>query len=189
MDSVDEYIHLVEIKRRTEGGTTPTPTPTATPVAATLQGRVTLQGRPAAPNDRWVVSLTVKIGGTNYGATTDSAGYFTITGLTPGTYNICVKNSHTLSTGKTGVVLVTGTNAVDFGALREGDANNDDFITIVDFSVLAAGFFPAYDARADFNQDGYVNINDFSLLALNFGAHGDCAPVYNPPESHLVTEG
>ena len=189
LDSVDEYIHLVEIKKRTDEPAatptptrtsivTPTPTPTATPSAATLQGKVTLQGRPAAPNARWIVPLTVRIGATNYAVTTDSSGYFTITGLAPSTYDICVKNSHTLSARRPGVTLVTGVNAVDFGTLREGDANNDDFITIVDFSILATGFLPSYDVRADFNQDGYVNINDFSLLSTNFGGHGDCAPGY-----------
>lgn len=177
----NEWISFVEV---TKGGGVPsvTPTPTPTVIPCILQGKVTLQGRPAPPNDRWVVPLTVRIGSTSYSATTDSSGNFVVSGLTPGTYNICVKNSHTLSNRRTGVTLVAGTNTVDFGTLREGDANNDDFVTIVDFSMLAAGFFPSYNAAADFNQDGYVNINDFSLLALNFGANGDCAPGYAPPQ-------
>jgi hypothetical protein len=85
-----------------------------------------------------------------------------------------VKNSHTVSNRKTGVVLVAGRNDLDLGTLREGDANNDDRVSIIDFSILAAGFSPLYDARADFNQDGSVTIIDFSRLAQNFGVQGDC---------------
>jgi len=186
MDSGDETIHMVHIARGVGGGSptptlTPTPTPTATPVASTLRGRVWLQGRPAAPNAQWVVSLTVTVGGSGYGATTDTSGYFTITNLTPGTYCMCVKGAHTLARCKTGVTLVAGFNAVDFGspqsedALREGDADSDDVITIKDFSIMATAFgsIPVSDPRADFNQDGYVNISDFSLLATNFNGQGD----------------
>ena len=189
MDSGDEYIHMVEIVRRTEGGTTPTPspttptpTPTATPGLAILHGRVTLQRPNApAPHASWVVSLTVKIGETNYAATTDSSGYFAIPGLTPGTYDICVKNSHTVSNLKTGVVLVAGANAVDLGTLREGDANNNDFVNITDFSILASVFMTS-DARADFNQDGIVNINDFVLLRDNYFVSGECSSLSSSSE-------
>jgi len=173
-DDGNEWISFVEV---TKGGSQePTATPTVTPVLATLAGKVSLQGRPAPPNAQWVVALTVKVGATSYTATTDASGNFVVPGIAPGTYDICVKNSHTLSNKRTGVVLASGTNNVDFGTLREGDGNNDDYVTIVDFSLLSAGFFPSYNAAADFNQDGYVNINDFSLLSLNFGGHGDCAP-------------
>jgi hypothetical protein len=174
----NEWVSFVEVSK---GGVqqptlTPTPTATATPVLATLQGRVSLQGRPLPPNSQWIVALTVKVGGSPYPVTTDTSGNFSLPGLAPGSYDICVKNSHTLSNKRTGVVLVAGANSVDLGTLREGDGNNDDYVTIVDFSMLAAGFFPSYNVAADFNQDGYVNINDFSLLSLNFGGRGDCAP-------------
>jgi hypothetical protein len=185
MDSGDEYIHMVGITRRTEGGPSPTPTqtltptPTATPAAATLVGSVTLQ-RPnhPAPDPSWEVTLTLKIGDMNYPPVrTDSSGIFTITGLTPGTYDICVKNSHTLSTRTTGVVLAAGQNAVSLGTLREGDAETNytnDFINMRDFNLLASVFFTS-DSRADFNQDGIVNMVDFNLLRVNFFAQGDCA--------------
>jgi hypothetical protein len=98
-----------------------------------------------------------------------------LAGLTPGTYDIGVKNSHTLRNLVGGVTLVAGTNTIYFGTLLEGDANDDNYVNISDFSLLSAGFHPGYDARADFNEDGVVNIGDFSLLATNFGAHGDIA--------------
>jgi hypothetical protein len=152
---------------------TPTPTPTATPTACAMEGSVTLQGRPSKPHTSWSVPLTVIVGTTSYTVFTDEEGKFLLTGLTPGTYDIRVKNSHTLRNLKSAVVLVAGTNPVDLGTLVEGDANDDNVVNIKDFSILAAGFYPAYDARADFNADGYVNISDFSLLVTNFGLYGD----------------
>ncbi len=152
---------------------TPTPTPTATPVHCTIQGSVTLQGRPDVPHESWSVPLTVTVGDVSYSVTTDEWGSFALSDLTPGTYDIRVKNDHTLRNLRSGVTLLPGTNTVDFGTLLEGDANDDNYVNINDFSVLAAGFSPAYDARADFNEDGVVNINDFSLLAASFGMHGD----------------
>jgi hypothetical protein len=152
-----------------------TSTATATPQPCSLQGSVTLQrpGRPA-PDPSWSVVLTVTIGGQQYMATTDTSGNFTLVGLTPGIYDIRVKNSHTLANRRT-ASLVPGANAVSFGTLKEGDANNDNCISIRDFSILATAFFPAYDVRADFNQDGYVNVVDFSMLRENFAVCGDTA--------------
>jgi hypothetical protein len=75
---------------------------------------------------------------------------------------------------RSGVLLSPGqTTDVDFGTLWEGDANDDNYVNITDFSLLATGFYPQYDERADFNEDGLVNITDFSLLASNFGMNGD----------------
>ena len=49
-----------------------------------------------------------------------------------------------------------------------GDANGDEVVNLVDFSILAAVFGTA-DARADFNGDNLVTLADFSILAANFG--------------------
>jgi hypothetical protein len=153
----------------------PTPVATVTPMptACTLEGSVTLQGRPAPPDTSWSVPLTVTVGSTSYTVATDEEGKFILSDLTPGTYDILVKNSHTLRNLKSGVALVVGTNTVDFGTLVEGDANDDNVVNIKDFSILLTGFYPAYDAHADFNEDGYINISDFSLLVTNFGLYGD----------------
>jgi hypothetical protein len=123
--------------------------------------------------------LTVNIDGRRYVVPTDTSGTFTITGLSAGTYNIRVKNSHTLANVRNNVTLVAGLNTVHFGTLAEGDANDDNCVTITDFSVLASGFFPQFDPRADFNNDGYVNILDFSMLRENFAVCGDL-PVASP---------
>jgi hypothetical protein len=118
--------------------------------------------------------LTVTIDGQQHIATTDTSGNFTLAGLTPGTYDIRVKNSHTLANRRT-VSLAPGANAESFGTLKEGDANDDNCVTLTDFSILATAFFPAYDLRADFNQDGYVSVVDFSMLRENFAVCGDTA--------------
>jgi hypothetical protein len=140
----------------------------------TLQGSVTLQrpGKPA-PDPSWQVPLTVTVGGAVHSATTDTWGQFTLRDLQPGTYDIRVKNPHTLVNLKSGVSLAAGIQTIHFGTLLEGDANNDNCVNIIDFSVLANGFTPRFDARADLNEDGLVNISDFSLLVLNFGRCGD----------------
>jgi len=156
---------------------TPTPaassTATVTPIPCTLEGSVTLQrpGRPA-PDPSWVVVLRVSVGDTDHAVTTDPWGHFRLTGLTQGIHDIRVKNAHTLANSMR-VLLVHGTNSLDFGTLLEGDANDNNCVNITDFSILTNSFVPGYDAHADFNQDGLVNITDFSLLKGNFGQCGD----------------
>lgn len=152
-----------------------------------VAGQVNLQGRPAAPNSRWQVPLTVNVyqPGVStplyqFTPTTDDAGEFFSFWLDPGSYDIAVKNSHTLQTVQS-VVLIEDTNVVNFGTLREGDANNDNFVDIFDFSLLASSFNKcsgnvAYKAQADFNKDNCVDIFDFSLLASNFNVAGETIP-------------
>lgn len=65
---------------------------------------------------------------------------------------------------------------VDMGVLQEGDANEDDRINILDFSILAGTYNkkktdPGFDPRGDVNDDGLVNMTDYSLLSANFGGY------------------
>ena len=67
-----------------------------------------------------------------------------------------------------------------FGTLLAGDVNNDNAVTIIDFSILRASFGLAqgdagFDPRADLNGNGAVDILDFSLLRANFGLAGPVA--------------
>ena len=110
--------------------------------------------------------------------TTDENAHFTISGVAPGTYDVEVKNSHTLGLMQPNVTINSGVNTLTLGTLLEGDANNDNQVNITDFSILAAAFQTSagqssYDPRADFDNSGQVNITDFSLLAGNFGKFGD----------------
>jgi len=158
-----------------------------------LVGAVTLQGRPPAPDPAWITDLDVSLaiaGETSprytFNPTTSDSGTFSLSDIEPNTYEIRVKNSHTLQNLRT-VTLAGGPNSVDFGTLREGDANNDNWITLLDFSVLAAAFGKCdgdagYDTSADFNADGCVTLIDYSLLAGNFGQSG-------APDSQLHDAG
>jgi hypothetical protein len=148
------------------------------PSDATIEGSVTLQrsGTPA-PHASWSVPLTVTVGSTDHSVTTDESGAFTLGGLTPGTYDIQVKNAHTISNIKTGVVLNAGSNAVELGELNEGDANNDDTVNSSDFLLLRGSYFksegqPGFVDGADFNEDGVVNSSDFLLLRGNYFLSG-----------------
>jgi len=60
------------------------------------------------------------------------------------------------------------------GTLQEGDANDDQFINIQDFGLLAARYgslagTEEYDERVDFDRNGKINIADFGLLTANYG--------------------
>jgi sugar lactone lactonase YvrE len=153
--------------------------------AISLKGRVTLQGRGNPPDSRWnnfPLALTLYAPGGaspvgNYTANTDTSGYFTVTGITQGTYDAKVKNAHTLSIKKNNVAVPTGSTAVDFGTMLEGDANNDDNIGGGDYSILATAYGKCsgqsgWDSRADFNGSGCIEGADYSLLANNYGRHG-----------------
>ena len=113
---------------------------------ATLAGNVTLQGRPAAPSPRWVTesdSQTYRAGqwctALHVSPTTDSSGYFTLTGIEPGTYDIWVKGSHTLQITKT-LTLTTGNNPL--AAIGTCVRETPTTITClrVDFSILKSAF-------------------------------------------------
>lgn len=152
--------------------------------AVSLSGQVRLQGRPPAPHPRWAIPLTVDLRAPGeasprylFNVTTSEEGAFTVANIPPGVYDVRVKNGHTLR-NILSVSLLSDAHAVDLGILREGDASDDNAITLIDFSILAAGFCrtvgnPLYDARADFNGDNVVDLLDFSLLAMNFGQSGD----------------
>lgn len=151
--------------------------------SASIQTQVMFQARPAAPNSLLAVPvhilLTPQIIGNpviELDLTTNENGAFFLQGLPTGAYRLRVKGDHTLSAAQT-IALVGGLNEASFGLLREGDANNDNRVTLADFSLLASSFSAElgdaeFDARADFNGDNQVTLIDFSLLASNFGQAG-----------------
>ncbi|MEH6511549.1 MAG: malectin domain-containing carbohydrate-binding protein [Maribacter arcticus] len=112
-------------------------------------------------------------------ATADAAGNMTIDGtvntIAPGTYQLAVKYPNSLQVVQT-VTLAAGANSVSMGILPMGDANDDNFVTLLDFSLLASTFntdvSETLDGRADFNGDGFVTLLDFSILASNFNTGG-----------------
>ena len=72
-----------------------------------------------------------------------------------------------------GVVISEPSTSVNMGTLLEGNANDDNIVSISDFGILAVAFMKldgeaGFDARADFDCNGIINIADFGLLAVNF---------------------
>jgi hypothetical protein len=112
--------------------------------------------------------------------TTDQSGNFTCSGFDAGSYVACAKHSHTLQRC-IAADLGPGPNSVNFGTLLEGDANDDNCVLLVDFSVLSTAFSTCsgdakFDTSADFDLSGCVVLVDFSLLVSDFGQCGDVPP-------------
>ncbi len=151
-----------------------------------ISGSVTLQGRPAAPNARWEVPLTVNLyaaGNTatpayTFNVTTDQNGKFTINDIPSGSFTITVKNSHTLRRVVSNHLITPGVNNLNFGILREGDVNNSNFITGQDLSILLLSYLkvaghPNFTINADLNGDGFITGQDLALLLLNYNSAGE----------------
>jgi len=150
---------------------------------ATLDGHVDLSGFPATNvTVRFFTPNTTTEAMKKYG-TTDASGNFTISGLTPGTYDVAVKGQTSLSNLVTGVDLsIPG--RTDFGVLLEGDASssNDDYIDFSDYGPLSDAWLsypgctppPAWDPNVDFSRDNYIDMSDYAPLSANWLDWGDC---------------
>ena len=149
-----------------------------TPPILPISCRAQLQGHGAGGH---AASLRVRLrpvaGGneTELSVASNADGTFSVTPSAGGEWRVLVKERRTLAAVRTGT---PGGPLVDFGALPQGDANNDNKVTILDFSILATTFGksaggPGYDDRGDFNGDAKISILDFSLLATDFGRTGD----------------
>ena len=152
-----------------------------------VEGYVTLQRPNAPPPDpSWSVPLVVTFhlpgdpaAAYTWNVTTDTRGRFVITDTVElRTYDVRVKNIHTLRNVKENVAITAGVNTLDLGELREGDANNDNRVNIQDFTILRSAYFTeegqaGFDPRADFDEDNRVNVRDFALLRANYFAEGD----------------
>jgi len=145
-----------------------------------LVGHVTWQGGGVQPNERQQqpITLTLKLGTTevNYPSqNTDASGFFTVSvgGLPNGSYDWRVKGPKFLASA--GSVSLTGVEQTNrqMGQQQAGDANNNNIVNSVDFSLLRAAFGTSNDLRTDFNNDGITNSVDFNLLRGNFGTGGD----------------
>jgi hypothetical protein len=143
--------------------------------SATLNVTVSIQGRSAANT-----ALTVFDGATEQSVTTDANGRFVLTNLPVGTQTLRVKHAQTLAAVVT-VNLVAGANSVSVGPLLSGDVNNDNQVTLSDFSIMASRFNlasgqPGFTPAPDLNADGSISLPDFSLLAVNYARVGAGVP-------------
>ncbi|MAU11687.1 MAG: hypothetical protein CL607_17815 [Anaerolineaceae bacterium] len=147
------------------------------PEEATILGNLLLQGRSDASGDVTVEFYQSGSLVTSTTASVDAAGNFSVAALPVGSFEIAVKAPTYLQVVEA-VSLVDGDNIVSFGTLLAGDANDDNVISALDFSILSSSFNllsgdPGYDARADFNGDGFITAIDFSLLSANFNVTGE----------------
>jgi hypothetical protein len=143
---------------------------------ATLTIAPALQGRASADGQPFALTLTSPNSVAARSGNADGDGLIVIAGLRPAVYTLRIKHPQYLALVTT-VELAVGGSRVSVGPLRAGDVNNDNVVSLLDFSLLAASFNLAngaasYDARADLNSDGIVSLADFSLLASSFNQTG-----------------
>jgi len=163
----------------------------AVPVA--LRGIVTLEGRGLRGDPSWGgYPLTVTFGSgicatptftptASHQTATDANGRFVIPDFLTGVFDVRAKNPHSLSSCRASLTIPTA-GEIDFGLLLEGDVNNDDCVSAVDFSLLRTSYKlckqdVGFNPNADLNGDGCVFTDDYSLLAKNYLL---CGPISGP---------
>ena len=166
----------------------PTITPTVMPSDGILTGQVAFE-RPgvSAPHESWQMPLVITLcdagmPSEEYTLVTENDGSFSME-VAAGTFNVMVKNAHTLARRLNMVTVPAGgsTQGLDFGLLLEGDATGDNQVTSEDFFLLRGAYNtapgdPGFDARCDFNADDAVTSTDFFLMRGNYNIAGpSCA--------------
>jgi hypothetical protein len=150
-----------------------------------LLGHVSFTGAVQGP--KWVRGLNVRFfdnatqnetGWSSINVTTDAYGNFTIDDVQIGTYDIGIKNCTCLSEMVFGKVLTAGgATYVDFGTSREGDINEDDWVTAKDRGLLYDGWGTTNVIQdgylCDLNRDGWLQAKDRGLMYDNWGQGGD----------------
>lgn len=151
----------------------------------TIVGQVLFQGRSTPPAVGWSCPLSVTLfaaGDTlptyTFAPTCDYSGTFTITQILTDTYDVKVRDLHSLWSVRRDISVTMGTHWVSFATLVEGDSDLNAVINILDFSLLAGAFGsappdPVFDPRVDLNNSFGIDILDFSLLASNYGRSGE----------------
>ena len=153
-------------------------------IGAILEGRVTFVGR-GGHGPKWVESFTVALyegfgtpTKTNAlwtgSAITNTTGFFTITLIIPGTYDIGIKNRTSLSVLATGVTLTGGgTTQVNFGEIKQGDCKNDDDKVTLQDRILMYSLWGGSDFRGDLKRDGDVGLQDRILMYKYWDQEGN----------------
>ena len=142
-----------------------------------LNGRITLQGHGAGD---MAVPLSIVLTRDDaalpaISVSSSSDGSFSLPDLAAGSYTVWLKQAQYLAVSRP--VTMPSADTIDFGMLLTGDVNDDNAVSLADFSLLSGSFNRSsgdagYDARADLNGDGAVTIVDFSLLSGNFNQGG-----------------
>ena len=150
---------------------------------ATLEGVVNWNSSCSA-KDIHIILMNNDVSGLNYAFDTevDETGHFSTPFFEAGTYDIYVKVDGYLTRLYANTVLAEGLNFQTVDGIIPGDINGDDFVNLLDFSVLTASFGAMvgeenYNSISDFNCDGTINIIDVSILASSFGLVGAIPPL------------
>lgn len=152
---------------------TPTVQPTATQSpptggTASVTGVLSIQGRTSP------AGIVVAVAPSGQNTVTDSAGQFTVGGLTPGVkYTFSASFPGFLKLSRTGITVTSSPLTLPPGQLAGGDVDGDGAVTIADVSAVAGdfGLVPTH-GPTDLNGNGVVDIGDVSLVAANFGLSG-----------------
>lgn len=170
----------------TTGNDTVTPACTCegTPISfASVGGTVT--GWNTDCSDRALtLSLFGAFEGINYfnlAGTLHSDGSFDLAGapnILPGDYHVLIKVEGALTQALFNVEIESGVNSLNFDPLILGDLNDDNTISVFDFSEMNPAFGTSlgdadYNPNADLNCDGLINVFDVSILNTNYGATGE----------------
>jgi len=154
-------------------------------VTDVLVARVSFAGRAAAPDDTWIEQFKVKLfapGTTSVvwegNRTTNNTGWFNMSDVVVGVYDMGIKNCTCLSELEPVTVLEGAGGVVDFGITREGDVWETDKVDGTDFSYLSGSYNirageVGFVAAADLNRSGKVDGVDFSLLSGNYNDEGE----------------
>ena len=99
-------------------------------------------------------------------------------GITPGTYDVEVKESRRMGRIARNLQLTAGVTTRIFGDLLAGDVNGDDVVSLVDYSRLRASYGKCvgdtgYQPAADFTGDGCVTLPDYSRLRATLGVRNN----------------
>ena len=150
-----------------------------------MVGQVTFQGRPAPPDITWIcpLSVTLAMPGTGvpvhtFATMADAYGTFTVPLILTDTFDVRVRDLHSLWNMRGDVSVYWGMPTVDMGELPEGDCNGDNHVNVSDLVILTNAYDatlgdPDFDLRADLNNDGQINVSDLVLLTTNYDLSGD----------------
>jgi hypothetical protein len=116
-----------------------------------------------------------------YEVVVTNTGSFTLP-IEMGTYDLLIKVEGHLQKGIANVEISEEGGQVDMGSFINGDINGDNYINILDASVLNSSYglttgMSNFNDTSDLNCDGMVNILDASILNANYGTGGDVAPL------------
>lgn len=119
----------------------------------------------------------------SYAVVIQNNGHFSVSQPLSGQFDIIIKVDGRLPKGFQDVEIATNiTNHLDGGMLRRGEVSDDNFVNVVDVSMINTWFNqPMPDdspmAFLDLNCDGIISLVDISVVNSSFGMVGDVAPL------------